>query len=79
MHRLCCPDPATQRHVEGLHEHFSHVAAHPLIEDGDQEAAELFGADRPLGDQPAALRVQGPVRTRPFAPAQVGYRKEILQ
>jgi hypothetical protein len=64
--------PASQRHLERLHEYVPHVAAHPLIKDSDEEAAELFGPDRPLGDKPAALRIQRPVRIGPLAPVQVG-------
>ena len=42
---------------------------HPLIEDGDEEAAELLGADRPFRDEPAALGVQGPVQHRAAHPS----------
>src|ERR1017187_4023587 len=74
--QIVLPKPASQRYVERLHEHRSHVAAHPLVKDGDEEAAELRGANRALGDQVSVLRIQWPVRTGPIAPAQIGKRQE---
>ena len=47
-----------ERHVEELDEDPADVAAHPFLEDVDQEAAVLLAADRALGDQVAGLRVE---------------------
>ena len=41
-------DPVRERDVEHLHVHLADVAAHPLLEDVDQEAAVLLGG-RPSG------------------------------
>ena len=60
------PGPARQRNVEHIDVDFRHVAAHPLLEDRDQEAPVLVSRDRALGDRIAELRIE-----RPFAPGLV--------
>ncbi len=65
-------DPAAERGIKGVDEDLAYIPAHPLVEDGDQEAAVLLCLDRTLGDQVAELRVQWSVATWPLAPALVG-------
>ncbi len=67
-----------ERDVEQLHVDLAHVVAHPLLEDVDQEAAVLFGADRALGDQVAGLRVEQALLARLLAPALVGDLDRLL-
>ena len=52
--------------------------AHPLLEDIDEEAAVLFGADRALGHQVAGLRVEQALLAGLLAPALVGDRDRLL-
>jgi hypothetical protein len=56
---LTCP--VGERHVEHLHVDLTHVAADPLLEDVDQEAAVLFAGDRAVGDVCSVLRVERPI------------------
>ena len=42
--------PVAQRCLEGLHVDAAHVVAHPLVEDGAEETAELLRQHRPLRD-----------------------------
>ena len=57
-------DPVGERDVEHLHVHLADVAAHPLLEDVDQEAAVLLAADRAVRDRAPLLLVQRPVAPR---------------
>ena len=57
-------DPVRERDVEHLDVDLADVAPHPFLEDVDQEAAVLLGADRPVRDLRAFLQVQGPVAPR---------------
>ena len=50
-------DPVGERDVEHLHVHLADVAAHPLLEDVDQEAAVLLGRHRAVRDQLTLLLV----------------------
>src|SRR6478752_977757 len=50
--------PVGERHVEHLHVHLADVAAHPLLENVDQEASILLAADRAPRHELAALLVQ---------------------
>ena len=58
-----------QRRVKGLQEHLAHVASHPLIKDGNHEAAKLLRTDGALCYMRAALGVKRPVRADRFTPA----------
>jgi len=49
-----------------------HVAARPLLEDIDEEAAIRLAADGPLGHQAARLRAEQALATWLLAPALVG-------
>ena len=47
-------DPVGERDVEHLHVDLADVAAHPLLEDVDQEAAVLLAVtDRPVTTSPS--------------------------
>lgn len=63
--------PVCQGCVEGLHEDLANIPAHPLIEDGDQEAPVLLWLHCALGDQLANLSIQRAVAAGTFAPALV--------
>ena len=54
-------DPVRERDVEHLDVDLADVASHPLLEDVDQEAAVLLGADRAVRDLRPFLEVQRPV------------------
>ena len=43
--------PVAQRRLEGLHEDPAHIVAHPLVEDGAEETAELLRQHRALRDR----------------------------
>ena len=60
------PEPAAERHVEGLNEDLPHIAPDPLVEDRAEETAELVRAYGALGDLRPALRIE---RTPAFGPA----------
>ena len=52
------------------------VAADPVLEDVDEEAAVALGADRPVGHEAAVEDVQRPALAA-FAPAGVGGRERL--
>src|SRR5208283_3559222 len=51
--------------------YFTHVVAHPFLEDIDQKAAVLLCAHGAFGDEIAALRVEQSLAARGLAPALV--------
>ena len=57
-------DPVRERDVEHLHVDRADVAAHPLVEDVDQEAAVLLAGHRAVGHELALLHVERPVAPR---------------
>src|SRR5271165_4506456 len=61
-----------ERDVKELDVNPAHVAAHPFLEDIDEEAAVLLGADRALRAEVAGLRIERTLAAGPFAPALVG-------
>ena len=62
-----------QRHVEKLHEHFSHVPPHPFLENIDEKAAVLLTPDRAVGDEISDLRIEEALLARAWiAPPLVG-------
>jgi len=69
--------PVGQRDVEHLHVDLADVAAHPVLEDVDEEPAVASGGDRTPGDQVPLLDIQRPVAC-PLAPAGVGSREGLL-
>ena len=46
LHKQYVLPPDAQRDVEQLHKHASHVAPHPLVEYGDEEATRWSGTER---------------------------------
>ena len=70
-------EPAAERDVEGHDEHLADVPRHPLVEDRDQERAELARLHGPVGDQAPRLGVEWPVRSREPSPAAIGQRERL--
>ena len=69
MHTAGQADPCREGRVEHLHVHRAHVAADPLVEDGDKEPAPLLGPDRALGHVSAVEHVERPRTAGALAPA----------
>ena len=67
-----------ERDIEQLHIDLTHVTSHPFLEHIDQEAAVLFGAHRPFGDQVAGLGIEQALLAGHFAPALVGNADGLL-